>query len=99
MLKNPVVTSSQGWYPTYMDMGECDQVCNIWKTFGGNTRDLGSILEEIGQECNFTQRRLEELLTEGGDGIRITCNAVWMIKRPRQRICDGVWTVAVIKKP
>ncbi|GJZ27987.1 hypothetical protein Tco_0572634 [Tanacetum coccineum] len=43
------------------------------KTFGGNTRDLGSILEETGQDCNFTQRRLEELLTEGGDGVRITC--------------------------
>ncbi|GJX01201.1 hypothetical protein Tco_0185114 [Tanacetum coccineum] len=24
MLRNPVVASSQGWYPTYMDMGECD---------------------------------------------------------------------------
>ncbi|GKG09403.1 hypothetical protein Tco_0338149, partial [Tanacetum coccineum] len=24
-----------------------------WKTFGGNTRDLGSILEETGQECNY----------------------------------------------
>ncbi|GKF02721.1 hypothetical protein Tco_0029644, partial [Tanacetum coccineum] len=56
-----------------------------WKTFGRNTHDLGSILEETGQEYNFTQRRLEELLTEDGDGIRITCDAVWMIKRPRQK--------------
>ncbi|GJX98492.1 hypothetical protein Tco_0355511 [Tanacetum coccineum] len=45
--------------------------------FGGNTRDLGSILEETGQDCNFSQRRLEELLIEGGDGVRIPCDAVW----------------------
>ncbi|GJY16983.1 hypothetical protein Tco_0387405 [Tanacetum coccineum] len=43
--------------------------------------DLGSILEETGQDCNFTQRRLEELLTEGGDGVRIPCDAVWNCKR------------------
>ncbi|GKC26615.1 hypothetical protein Tco_1033909 [Tanacetum coccineum] len=56
-----------------------------WKTFGGNTYDLGSILEETGQECNFTQRRLEELLTKGGDGVRVTYDDVWMIKRLRQK--------------
>ncbi|GJY41990.1 hypothetical protein Tco_0429260 [Tanacetum coccineum] len=28
-----------------------------WKTFGGNTRDLGSILEETGQEYNFTPKK------------------------------------------
>ncbi|GJR91178.1 hypothetical protein Tco_0215189 [Tanacetum coccineum] len=47
-----------------------------WTAFGGNTRDLGSILEETGQDYNYTQRRLEELLTEGGDGVRIPCEAV-----------------------
>nr|GEX23929.1 hypothetical protein [Tanacetum cinerariifolium] len=41
----------------------------IIKTFGGNTRDLGSILKETGQECNFTQRRLTELITEGSLSI------------------------------
>ncbi|GKE26424.1 hypothetical protein Tco_1441808, partial [Tanacetum coccineum] len=46
---------------------------HTWKIFRENTLDFGSILEETGQECNFTQRRLEELLTEGGDGVRITC--------------------------
>ncbi|GJU05050.1 hypothetical protein Tco_1121480 [Tanacetum coccineum] len=29
------------------------------------------------------KRRLEELITEGGDGVRNTCDAVWIIKRPR----------------
>ncbi|GJX63411.1 VIER F-box protein 2 [Tanacetum coccineum] len=57
-----------------------------WKAFGGNTRDLGSILDETGQDCNFIQRRLEELLTKGGDGIRIPCDAVWNCKRRRQNI-------------
>nr|GEY04593.1 hypothetical protein [Tanacetum cinerariifolium] len=37
------------------------------KTFEENTHDLGSISEETGKECNFTQRRLEEMLTEGSD--------------------------------
>ncbi|GKC61073.1 hypothetical protein Tco_1088671 [Tanacetum coccineum] len=27
--------------------------CRTWKTFDGKTRDLGSILEETGQEYNF----------------------------------------------
>ncbi|GKC58745.1 hypothetical protein Tco_1086343 [Tanacetum coccineum] len=27
-----------------------------WKTFGGNTRDLGSILEETRQEYDFTPK-------------------------------------------
>ncbi|GKB38692.1 RNA-directed DNA polymerase, eukaryota, reverse transcriptase zinc-binding domain protein [Tanacetum coccineum] len=62
------------------------------KTFGENTRDLGLILEETGQDCKLAQRRLEELLTEGGDGVMIPCNAVWICKRRRQNSCDGVRT-------
>ncbi|GJX54947.1 hypothetical protein Tco_0284844 [Tanacetum coccineum] len=57
-----------------------------------NTRDLGSILEETGQDCNFSQRRLEELLIEGGDGVRISSDAVWICKQWRQSSCDGVRT-------
>ncbi|GJU07862.1 MAK10-like protein [Tanacetum coccineum] len=45
------------------------------------------------------KRRLEESLTKGGDNVRNTCDAVWIIKRSRQRICDCVWTVAVIRNP
>ncbi|GJT41473.1 hypothetical protein Tco_0941338 [Tanacetum coccineum] len=29
---------------------------NTWKTFGGNRHDLGSILEETGQEYDFTPK-------------------------------------------
>nr|GEX50465.1 hypothetical protein [Tanacetum cinerariifolium] len=36
------------------------------------------------------KRRLEELFIEGGDGIRNTCDAIWIIKRPCQRNCDDV---------
>ncbi|GJX50981.1 hypothetical protein Tco_0277826 [Tanacetum coccineum] len=67
-----------------------------WKAFGGNTRDLGLILEETGQDCNFTQRILKELLTEGGDGVKIPCDAVWNCKRQRQNSCDGVRTYTEI---
>ncbi|GJS37130.1 hypothetical protein Tco_0535512 [Tanacetum coccineum] len=56
------------------------RVQNTWKTFGENTHDLGLILGETGQDCNLTQRRLEELLTEGGDGVRIPCDTVWIYK-------------------
>ncbi|GJZ02816.1 retrotransposon ORF1 [Tanacetum coccineum] len=35
-------------------VGVFDEV--TWKTFGGNTRDLGSILEETGQEYDFTPK-------------------------------------------
>ncbi|GKB86172.1 hypothetical protein Tco_0958444, partial [Tanacetum coccineum] len=61
-----------------------------WKTFGGNTRDLGSILEETRQDCKLAQRRLEELLTEGGDDVKIPCDAVWIFKRWRRNSCDSV---------
>ncbi|GKA18551.1 hypothetical protein Tco_0698466 [Tanacetum coccineum] len=60
----------------------------LMRSLGGNTRDLSSILEETRQDCNFTQQSLEELFTEGGDGVRIACDAVWMIKRPRQKISN-----------
>ncbi|GKE26630.1 hypothetical protein Tco_1442014, partial [Tanacetum coccineum] len=67
-------------YGKFLDM---IRAINEVIAFGGNTRDLGSILEETGQDCNFTQRRLKEFLTEGGHGIRKTCDAVWMMKRWR----------------
>ncbi|GJR00156.1 hypothetical protein Tco_0523140 [Tanacetum coccineum] len=35
-------------------VGVFDEV--TWKTFGGNTRDLGSILEETGQEYDYTPK-------------------------------------------
>ncbi|GKD41722.1 hypothetical protein Tco_1261929 [Tanacetum coccineum] len=85
------------WWMRYEDGGESLEnvvesggsdggLKGTWKAFGGNTRDLGSILEETGQDCNFTQRRLEELLTEGGDGVRIPCDAVWNCKRRHQNL-------------
>ncbi|GJU71595.1 hypothetical protein Tco_1263000 [Tanacetum coccineum] len=84
------------------------KICAKDKNFSSTS--LGRHLEEIhvtwalfwkkrDKSTTLHKRRLEELLTEGGDGVRNTCDAVWIIKRPRQRICDGVWTVAVIKKP
>ncbi|GJV54939.1 hypothetical protein Tco_1455944 [Tanacetum coccineum] len=68
------------------------------KTFGGKTRDLVSILEETGQEYDFTQKKLEELLTEGEDGVRNTCDAIWNQATASEN-CDGVSTVAVIRNP
>ncbi|GKC74419.1 hypothetical protein Tco_1120302, partial [Tanacetum coccineum] len=49
-----------------------------WKTFGENTRDLGSILEETNKSTTLYKRRLEELLTEGGDGVRILATPSWL---------------------
>ncbi|GKA30272.1 hypothetical protein Tco_0716577 [Tanacetum coccineum] len=69
-------------YGKFLDMIRAIDEVN-WIAFGGNTRDLGLILEETGQDCNFTQRRLKEFLTEGGHDIRKTCDAVWMMKRWR----------------
>nr|GEU54431.1 hypothetical protein [Tanacetum cinerariifolium] len=40
----------------YTSQGDGAQA-STWKTFGGNTCDLGSILEETGQEYNFTQKK------------------------------------------
>ncbi|GJW09861.1 zinc finger, CCHC-type containing protein [Tanacetum coccineum] len=62
---------------------------STWKTLGGNTRDSGLILEETGQDCKLAQRRLEELLTEGGDGVRIPCDAVWIFKRQHSIDLNG----------
>nr|GEW97010.1 hypothetical protein [Tanacetum cinerariifolium] len=38
-----------------------------WKIFGGNTRDLGSILKETGQDYNSTPKSKKKMLTDCGD--------------------------------
>ncbi|GJX31925.1 hypothetical protein Tco_0241780 [Tanacetum coccineum] len=63
------------WDKQIQSVRVCGEV--TWMAFGGNARDLGSILEETGQDCNWTQRRHEESVTEGGDDIRKPCDAVW----------------------
>ncbi|GJT89820.1 hypothetical protein Tco_1078665 [Tanacetum coccineum] len=71
---------------------------------------LGRHLEEIhviwalfwkkqDKSTTLHKRRLEELLKEGGDGVRITCDAVWIIKRSLQKICDDIWTNANPSSP
>nr|GEW46025.1 hypothetical protein [Tanacetum cinerariifolium] len=54
-----------------------DYIPSTWITFEGNTRDLGLILEETEQDCNWTQRRHEEYVTESGDDVRKPYDAVW----------------------
>ncbi|GKA97327.1 DNA-directed DNA polymerase [Tanacetum coccineum] len=64
-------------------------VISTWKTFGGNTRDLGSILEETRQDYDFTSKeglknKSQMVETASGklampsgsasDGVRISCD-------------------------
>ncbi|GKA58152.1 hypothetical protein Tco_0757340 [Tanacetum coccineum] len=66
---------------------DLDEVFSTWMTFGGNTRDLGSIVEEIDEITNIHQILEEVLLTEHGDGIA-------SIKRCRRDLfSDGVWNL------
>ncbi|GJT29819.1 putative ribonuclease H-like domain-containing protein [Tanacetum coccineum] len=53
-------------------VGVFDEV--TWMIFEGNTRDLGSILEETGQDCNFTRRGLKNFLQtmETASGFLVT---------------------------
>ncbi|GJV38440.1 hypothetical protein Tco_1410917 [Tanacetum coccineum] len=60
----------------YTRIGDENAYSATWKAFGGNTRDLGLILEETGQDCKWTQRRHKESIIEGGDGVRKAYNVV-----------------------
>nr|GEX98055.1 zinc finger, CCHC-type [Tanacetum cinerariifolium] len=55
-------------------------------------RKNASIASTLGQDCNFTQQRLEESFTDYGDNVRISCDAIWTSKRQHQNIAD-------LKKP
>ncbi|GKE19147.1 hypothetical protein Tco_1426724, partial [Tanacetum coccineum] len=57
---------------------------SILKAFGGNTRDLDSIWEETGQDCNFTRSDFQRVHTVSGDGVWICGDAVRTYKRRRQ---------------
>ncbi|GKF12453.1 hypothetical protein Tco_0050379, partial [Tanacetum coccineum] len=59
-----------------------------WEALGGNTHDLDSILEEMGQDCNYTRSGFKDART--GEGIAIPNNAVRTYKRRRQKLCDGL---------
>ncbi|GKD11230.1 hypothetical protein Tco_1190915 [Tanacetum coccineum] len=42
---------------------------NIWKAFGGNTRDLGSFGEETDKTTDLHQNLLKIMLTKRGDSV------------------------------
>ncbi|GKD65273.1 hypothetical protein Tco_1307381 [Tanacetum coccineum] len=42
--------------PCLITRGVGGKLMSTWMKFGGNTRDLSSILEETGQEYNFTPK-------------------------------------------
>ncbi|GJV33734.1 NRT1/ PTR family 6.4-like protein [Tanacetum coccineum] len=68
------------------------------KTFEGNTRDLGSILDETGQECNFYPNEgLKNDLHMVETTLRILATPFGFASDRVRRNCDGVWTIADIK--
>ncbi|GKB20827.1 retrovirus-related pol polyprotein from transposon TNT 1-94, partial [Tanacetum coccineum] len=62
----------------------------IWEAFGGNTRDLDSIWEEKGQDCNFTRSGFKNRHIVPGDSVVIPSDAVRTCKGRRQELCDGI---------
>ncbi|GKG39465.1 hypothetical protein Tco_0463610, partial [Tanacetum coccineum] len=44
----------------------------IWEAFGGNTCDLDSIWEEMGQDCSFTRSDLQRMRTVSASGFVAT---------------------------
>ncbi|GKE67811.1 hypothetical protein Tco_1521972, partial [Tanacetum coccineum] len=61
---------------------------STWMAFGGNTRDLGSIREEMDKITDLHQIHEEVLFTERGDGVA-------GIKRCRRDLSsDGVRDLA-----
>ncbi|GJV76195.1 hypothetical protein Tco_1507779 [Tanacetum coccineum] len=47
---------SEKWYLREPEFTLREFVMSTWKTFGGNRRNLGSILKETGQEYDFTPK-------------------------------------------
>ncbi|GJY01824.1 hypothetical protein Tco_0359976 [Tanacetum coccineum] len=66
---------------------------SISEALGGNTRDLDSIWEETGHDCNFTRSGFIDVHTVPGDGVAIPSDAVRTYKLRRQDLCDSVRTV------
>ncbi|GJQ91840.1 MAK10-like protein [Tanacetum coccineum] len=62
-------------------VGVFDEV--IWEAFGGNTRDLDPIWEEMGQRRNLTRLLMKLGFTARGDGIEILTGAVKVSRRIR----------------
>ncbi|GJS80407.1 hypothetical protein Tco_0730288 [Tanacetum coccineum] len=50
-------------------VGVFDEVFSTWMTFGGNTRDLGSLGEETDEITDLHQILEEVLLIERGDDV------------------------------
>ncbi|GKC12343.1 hypothetical protein Tco_1009125 [Tanacetum coccineum] len=62
-------------------------VFSTWMTFGGNTRDFGSLGEETDEITNLHQILEEVLLTERGDDLA-------SIKRRRRDLfSDDIWNL------
>ncbi|GJT25114.1 hypothetical protein Tco_0895051 [Tanacetum coccineum] len=69
------------------------------EALGGNTRDLDSIWEETGQDCNFTRSGFKNMHTVPGDDIAIPSDAVRTYKRRCRETDDGVRTKTPQWKP
>ncbi|GJX32357.1 MAK10-like protein [Tanacetum coccineum] len=69
-------------------VGVFDEV-SFYTLFQGYTRDLDSIWEETGQDCNFTRSGLKNRHTVPGDGVAIPNDTVRTYKRRRQDLCDS----------
>ncbi|GKF95300.1 hypothetical protein Tco_0288035, partial [Tanacetum coccineum] len=57
-------------------VGVFDEVFSIWKTFGGNTRDLGSFREEMDKTTDIHQHLLRLCSQQLDTASQITRNAV-----------------------
>ncbi|GKB95017.1 putative reverse transcriptase domain-containing protein, partial [Tanacetum coccineum] len=65
--------SSQGYDTIWVIV---DRLTNIWEALEGNTRDLDSIWEETGQDCNFTRSGFKNIRSVPGDVVIISSDAV-----------------------
>ncbi|GJY01637.1 hypothetical protein Tco_0359789 [Tanacetum coccineum] len=76
-----------------MTLQSYQRVITVEESFGGNTRDLGSIGEETDKTTTLHHSPLEEIRTESGDGVAA-------IKRRRHELHkDGVRDLATASAP
>nr|GEU53133.1 hypothetical protein [Tanacetum cinerariifolium] len=75
-------------------------VFNIWEALRGNKRDVDSIWEETGQDCNITRSGFKDARRVPGDGVAIPSDAGRTYKRWCQDLCDDVrtWLDETLKK-
>nr|GEW30665.1 hypothetical protein [Tanacetum cinerariifolium] len=85
-----IIQSSWGAYAIAVEVFDPLPSLCIWEALGGNTRDLDSIWEETGQDCNFTRCGFKNARTVPSDDVTIPSNVVRTYQRRHQKLCDGV---------